>query len=958
MLRIIYAFNVAKWKRPILKKYFKNSILKFIPLSEELRFSNKVNLNKLVLKRTRFLVWGMKEPHDLIPFAQQYNIPIWRVEDGFVRSIGLGSEQELPYSLCIDKTGIYFNAKKESDLESIILNHKKIIQDNILQEADKLIDKIKTLKISKYNDSHERNYKLATYDDRKKVLVIGQVEDDQSIIFGTDTPLTNVDLIELAIKENPTSDVFYKAHPDYEKSRRTNISDSSIFEEIYEIPPNVPLNTIFEQIDHIYTISSLGGFEALLYDKKVTVLGSPFYSGWGLTDDRHNIKRRNISVSLRVLFAAAYMIYPTYINPNTGNKTNLNNVLDEFKSQLDLDELYGNYKKEVLYNAKTKTDINTNYLKKHGKITIISDNVEILRSDIIKNKEVTIAFITDALTKRCCGSIPKNVTITSLPKLFSTPLSAFEKESVISNDIFDKEYFDILNSLELPWSKDISKVFSFDFKEYIYQENVKFLAVQKLGGSYEPLVLSFDDESQSIRYHKMVSGIYTQCDALDNLYFLRKNKEKDLFKFKSQITPITPFSSLKTSVNSLYHSLSRENESEEMRHTKNGYITVVGNINERNYAYSPLALYSIQRLAQRMNVFYIPVVHNEKTVEENKYILNAEGISGVRVCKSKIEHDSAFDSSTFVSILINSLLDILPSDYVCFMKDRIERYFIDFASKLNRYLYLERCLVNSKGMLSCFERSFVSRLVTELHHQNNKNTFALQPQIISSSSRFCTPTVKYMGAIDTHQKSLFENLDFPSKNIKTVGSVNILDRLDLIASDAIQEGDFLFVMQHSMYTESASALVSIQQYFSKNENVRIYIKPHPHQEVAVLELLTSIGGSNIIVLGKNADTYEYVSKCTYILGMFSSVLFESILSKKKVIIFNYNSLDPSINFASLGLALEVSKYDEFEDLLNRIKLDSDSMFSDVNYNINDFLLNNPQFFDQKALSSFIDSLGN
>lgn len=60
----------------------------------------------------------------------------------------------------------------------------------------------------------------------------------------------------------------------------------------------------------------LAGFEALLRGKKVTTVGAPFYSGWGLTDDRQQIARRDRKLSIEEIFAGAYILYPFYYQTN------------------------------------------------------------------------------------------------------------------------------------------------------------------------------------------------------------------------------------------------------------------------------------------------------------------------------------------------------------------------------------------------------------------------------------------------------------------------------------------------------------------------------------------------------------------------------------------------------------------------------------------------------------------
>ena len=88
-----------------------------------------------------------------------------------------------------------------------------------------------------------------------------------------------------------------------------------------------------------HTITSLSGFEALLKGIKVTTVGAPFYSGWGLTDDRQPVPRRMRSLSLLELLAGAYLLYPRYANPETGEPLDLEDVLQLIIDQKDDDSI-------------------------------------------------------------------------------------------------------------------------------------------------------------------------------------------------------------------------------------------------------------------------------------------------------------------------------------------------------------------------------------------------------------------------------------------------------------------------------------------------------------------------------------------------------------------------------------------------------------------------------------------
>lgn len=75
---------------------------------------------------------------------------------------------------------------------------------------------------------------------------------------------------------------------------------------VIEVSPAVSIIDAIKSSDHIYTISSLGGFEVLLHGKEVTVFGCPFYTGWGFTNDYVNFTRRIRKLSITEFFYCLY----------------------------------------------------------------------------------------------------------------------------------------------------------------------------------------------------------------------------------------------------------------------------------------------------------------------------------------------------------------------------------------------------------------------------------------------------------------------------------------------------------------------------------------------------------------------------------------------------------------------------------------------------------------------------
>lgn len=333
---VAFMFNFSPWK-DFMGDFFPEYDMVFVKPTKRSTFL-KIMPEIAKYRDVVFLIWGYKDKDCPIiaRYAKQYSIPIYRVEDGFLRSVNLGATKERPISLVLDKRSIHFDANNPSDLEQLLNTYNFRKEPELLKHATNNINKLKELRISKYNLAY--NNKAASrsvtksLDKRKKnILVLGQVEEDASIEYGCHKSINNLDLVKLAAIENPSSNIIFKPHPDVllgYRNEKTKRADIESFATVIETDIHEAINLA----DHVYTISSLSGFEALLYGKKVTVLGCPFYSGWGLTDDRQPNPRRKRTLTIEKLFAIAYMVYPRYISLDQKGKINLSDAIDELSA--------------------------------------------------------------------------------------------------------------------------------------------------------------------------------------------------------------------------------------------------------------------------------------------------------------------------------------------------------------------------------------------------------------------------------------------------------------------------------------------------------------------------------------------------------------------------------------------------------------------------------------------------
>jgi len=258
----------------------------------------------------RLIVWGSDPTPDIKDLAGRSGATLLRMEDGFIRSVGLGSDFVPPQSLVLDASGMYFDPRQPSDLE--ILLNTRVFTDKDRARAAHIRALIIKHAITKYNiEPHTIPAWQAA--NKPVILVPGQVEDDASIRTGCEDVRTNLALLRAARAACPDAFIVYKPHPDVSAGNRAGKVHHNAAQRYADaIETQTSVLSCIAACDEIHTMTSLTGFDALLRGKKVTVYGRPFYAGWGLTADRLPIPRRERALSLDELIAGALLHYPLY----------------------------------------------------------------------------------------------------------------------------------------------------------------------------------------------------------------------------------------------------------------------------------------------------------------------------------------------------------------------------------------------------------------------------------------------------------------------------------------------------------------------------------------------------------------------------------------------------------------------------------------------------------------------
>ncbi|MBX2854003.1 MAG: capsular polysaccharide biosynthesis protein [Rhodobacteraceae bacterium] len=296
----------------------------------------------------RVVAWSSRVADEAAELSETANAPFYRMEDGFLRSVGLGQALRLPASLAIDAAGVYYDPRRPSDLERLIAADDYTPDE--LTRAAKLRARIVDQALTKYMlpDAAATAPCVVATQGRTPVLVVGQVEDDASILTGTTNLRTNADLLAAARAALPEAWLIYKPHPDVAAGYRHGALLSEVEMLADQILSDAPAPALIDAVEEVWTLTSLMGFEALIRAKRVVCCGWPFYAGWGLTEDRaapppplpgaeslasRRLGARTAPPDIDILVAAAYLRYPRYLDPITGLPCEAETILDRLAAR-------------------------------------------------------------------------------------------------------------------------------------------------------------------------------------------------------------------------------------------------------------------------------------------------------------------------------------------------------------------------------------------------------------------------------------------------------------------------------------------------------------------------------------------------------------------------------------------------------------------------------------------------
>lgn len=294
-------------------------------------------------------LWGLGKKNEqcaVLANAIRNGTPVILCEDGFLRCSDTFANPNAPAryrescAAVFDTRGYHFDASRETDIERMMNDPSLAVTPEQRAEARRLIDRIVSTRLTKYNHQPIFTPKVGR-PGRRKVLVVDQSYGDQAIKRGWGSEQVFADMLEDAKRENPDADILVKTHPDTMTGTRSGYF-VDVKEEGNVFRVTMPVNpySLMELVDKVYVCSTQMGFEALMAGKEVHVYGMPFYAGWGLTVDKQTNPRRTNKRTLEEAFYIFYLLYTHWVDVETGRPCTIDKAMDNL---IALREEYAQY---------------------------------------------------------------------------------------------------------------------------------------------------------------------------------------------------------------------------------------------------------------------------------------------------------------------------------------------------------------------------------------------------------------------------------------------------------------------------------------------------------------------------------------------------------------------------------------------------------------------------------------
>ena len=219
--------------------------------------------------------WGLKPTSNAgRKRAASKGLPYLALEDGFLRSVGLGETGAASLSLIVDDLGVYYDATRPSRLERLIETAGDWCDAAMTARAKALVERIVASGLSKTNMGGPLDRSILKPGPR--ILLVDQTAGDASIGNGMAGPESFAAMLRTARAQRPDAQLIVKRHPAVAAGRKKGCIADADLTGVSLLDADVRPSDLLAEVDEVWCVTSALGFEALLRRMPVRCFGAPF----------------------------------------------------------------------------------------------------------------------------------------------------------------------------------------------------------------------------------------------------------------------------------------------------------------------------------------------------------------------------------------------------------------------------------------------------------------------------------------------------------------------------------------------------------------------------------------------------------------------------------------------------------------------------------------------------------
>lgn len=274
-------------------------------------------VERVAASNARLLLWDARPARTIEAAAREHGLAVTRITGGVLQCPERATEAVPLASVVLDDQGVPFDAARPSDFERLAETAR--FGPDLTARAAALRARLVGLADRAGGRAEALHAEIRAKSQGRRVVFVIPDAEGRAWSEWVEDIAAGPRLATAVRAARPSDFLVYVERPDLARWRKAGPFRSIAMRRAVDFVMRHPEpETLLAAADEVHVPASILGFHALLRGLPVVAWGTPFYAGWGLTEDRSALPRRTRRLSLDELTAAVLILAARYTDPVSG----------------------------------------------------------------------------------------------------------------------------------------------------------------------------------------------------------------------------------------------------------------------------------------------------------------------------------------------------------------------------------------------------------------------------------------------------------------------------------------------------------------------------------------------------------------------------------------------------------------------------------------------------------------